>query len=546
MLGLQQELSTAIAEQVRLRLSPERLDALSRRQTRNAKPTTSICVAGTSRTSARRRRPREPSSTFSARRPSIRTTRSRGRASPSRMSPARSTAMRIRSRSDPVPWPRSRRRSEPIPTLSTPSSPGHRLPSSLNGTGRPLRRLPGAQSRSIPETPWPNRVLGNVLSHMGRHAEAQPEMRRGRELDPLFAMEYAISSQVAFQAGDYALALEHARHTIALDPDFWIGHLMLAQAHEQLGQSELALDALDACGAIFRIEQQDPLSQGLRAGEGWARGGGTSVAGDAGDRFAPALCAALHIRAHSRRSGRSRGRLRVARAGLCRTRRASHLSACGRQMGCVPRRSRDLSHSWNAATSCARPGPPLRPSERQSRGIDGNRVSHAEGTSDRRSAVYCLLFISISASAQPTQQLSGVVRDATGSVLPGVTVTVTGAALVAPRVVMTDQHGRYELGAARGPLPDHGHAERLRNADRGDRRGHRSSDARSGACRLLALRTGDGDRHQDGRRRHPDDADRRDRAAGQHTRATRGLDGRGSHRRRAIGDDRRSSSGPRR
>ncbi len=58
---------------------------------------------------------------------------------------------------------------------------------------------------------------------------------------------------------------------------------------------------------------------------------------------------------------------------------------------------------------------------------------------------HCLLFISTSASAQPTQQLSGVVRDATGSVLPGVTVTVTGDALVAPRVVMTDQHGRYEL-----------------------------------------------------------------------------------------------------
>jgi TolB-like protein len=36
MLGLQQELSTAIAEQTRFRLSPERLNALSRRQTRNA------------------------------------------------------------------------------------------------------------------------------------------------------------------------------------------------------------------------------------------------------------------------------------------------------------------------------------------------------------------------------------------------------------------------------------------------------------------------------------------------------------------------------
>jgi tetratricopeptide (TPR) repeat protein len=36
MLGVQQELSTAIAEQIRLRLSPERLDTLARRQTQNA------------------------------------------------------------------------------------------------------------------------------------------------------------------------------------------------------------------------------------------------------------------------------------------------------------------------------------------------------------------------------------------------------------------------------------------------------------------------------------------------------------------------------
>ena len=36
MLGLQQELSSAIAQQVRLRLSPDRLNALARRQPRNA------------------------------------------------------------------------------------------------------------------------------------------------------------------------------------------------------------------------------------------------------------------------------------------------------------------------------------------------------------------------------------------------------------------------------------------------------------------------------------------------------------------------------
>ena len=59
----------------------------------------------------------------------------------------------------------------------------------------------------------------------------------------------------------------------------------------------------------------------------------------------------------------------------------------------------------------------------------------------------CLLFISTNASAQPAQRLSGVVRDTTASVLPGVTVTVTGAATVSPRTVTTDVQGRYEVDA---------------------------------------------------------------------------------------------------
>jgi iron complex outermembrane recepter protein len=47
--------------------------------------------------------------------------------------------------------------------------------------------------------------------------------------------------------------------------------------------------------------------------------------------------------------------------------------------------------------------------------------------------------------AQTAGQLAGVVRDTTGSVLPGVTVTVAGAALPAPRTVVTDEHGRFAL-----------------------------------------------------------------------------------------------------
>jgi iron complex outermembrane receptor protein len=56
-----------------------------------------------------------------------------------------------------------------------------------------------------------------------------------------------------------------------------------------------------------------------------------------------------------------------------------------------------------------------------------------------------LAFGTAVAWAQTAGQLAGVVRDTTGSVLPGVTVTVAGVALVAPRTVVTDQDGRYVL-----------------------------------------------------------------------------------------------------
>ena len=62
--------------------------------------------------------------------------------------------------------------------------------------------------------------------------------------------------------------------------------------------------------------------------------------------------------------------------------------------------------------------------------------------------VVCLIALgAVVASAQPGGQLTGVVRDTTGSVLPGVTVTVTGAALIAPRTVVTDEHGEYVVDA---------------------------------------------------------------------------------------------------
>jgi iron complex outermembrane recepter protein len=60
--------------------------------------------------------------------------------------------------------------------------------------------------------------------------------------------------------------------------------------------------------------------------------------------------------------------------------------------------------------------------------------------------VGCLLALgTIAASAQTVARLSGVVRDTTGSMLPGVTISVTEATSTASRTVVTDEHGRYLL-----------------------------------------------------------------------------------------------------
>jgi tetratricopeptide (TPR) repeat protein len=57
-------------------------------------------------------------------------------------------------------------------------------------------------------------------------------------------MTYALSAQIAFQAGDYAAAIEHARRAILIDSEFRIGSMQLGQAYEQTGQEDLALAAL--------------------------------------------------------------------------------------------------------------------------------------------------------------------------------------------------------------------------------------------------------------------------------------------------------------
>lgn len=74
------------------------------------------------------------------------------------------------------------------------------------------------------------RWLGHVLSNAGRHSEALAEMARARELDPFSPLMRLVSAQVAYQARDFGAAERHARDIIARDPNLWAGRINLAQA----------------------------------------------------------------------------------------------------------------------------------------------------------------------------------------------------------------------------------------------------------------------------------------------------------------------------
>jgi TolB-like protein/DNA-binding winged helix-turn-helix (wHTH) protein len=261
LLGLQQELSTTIAEQVRLRLSPERLHTLARRQTQNA-DAYDLYLRGRNFEDRR-----TPHATVRAIEYYEGATALDSHYALAWAGIARTQAARIlNSDADPLVVSPLARKAAAEAVRIDPDLAEAQFASGYvkwccewdwSATETSLKRAVALDSRFAQA----HVTLGHALSQLQRHDEAAALALRAREIEPLSPMMYAISSQIAFQARDYPGALELGRHSVVLDPEFWIGHIMLAQAYGETGAMDRAFESL---AAAARLSDQNSKTISLR------------------------------------------------------------------------------------------------------------------------------------------------------------------------------------------------------------------------------------------------------------------------------------------
>jgi TolB-like protein/DNA-binding winged helix-turn-helix (wHTH) protein/Tfp pilus assembly protein PilF len=81
---------------------------------------------------------------------------------------------------------------------------------------------------------------GNLLTAAGRFDEAEREMRRAQQLEPLSLIASAALGWALYHADRHEEALEQYRLTLALDPDFELAYLWSGWALESLGRYDEA------------------------------------------------------------------------------------------------------------------------------------------------------------------------------------------------------------------------------------------------------------------------------------------------------------------
>ncbi len=84
-----------------------------------------------------------------------------------------------------------------------------------------------------PKYPTAHQWYGELLSYLGRPAEAMTEQNRARELDPLSLIISADIAQLHVFARQYDQAIEQGWKTLELDPNFGVADIFIGWAYLQ-------------------------------------------------------------------------------------------------------------------------------------------------------------------------------------------------------------------------------------------------------------------------------------------------------------------------
>jgi TolB-like protein/DNA-binding winged helix-turn-helix (wHTH) protein/Tfp pilus assembly protein PilF len=103
-----------------------------------------------------------------------------------------------------------------------------------------------------------------ILSEQGRHEEALAEIKRAQQLDPFSLIINAVSGDALRSAGKYDLAIEQLRETLKIDPNF-------AHAYFHLGMTHLRKGAFaEAIAEFQRAATLSPNVTDYKGGLGYA------------------------------------------------------------------------------------------------------------------------------------------------------------------------------------------------------------------------------------------------------------------------------------
>ncbi|MBZ5587276.1 MAG: tetratricopeptide repeat protein [Acidobacteriia bacterium] len=108
------------------------------------------------------------------------------------------------------------------------------------GAERELRRAARLDRNCSQALQW----LAEMLAEQGRSEEADEEIRRAIEVDPLSLVINADRGLFAYYQRDYEPAVQYYRQTLAMEPSFGQAWLGLGLAYAQQGEHEKAIEAV--------------------------------------------------------------------------------------------------------------------------------------------------------------------------------------------------------------------------------------------------------------------------------------------------------------